>query len=287
MQLNQLDQTLLNLALTEDLGQPFYDATTDLLFADKTIPSQANIISKHPTEIVICGINVLQALFAKLPTPTKIETAHQDGDILPNGEILLTLHGDCRSLLMIERTALNFLRHLSAIATLTKVFVDKVNHTSLKILDTRKTTPGMRHLEKYAVACGGGVNHRMGLYDAIMIKDTHIDLLGGIKKVMEKLLAKKTAIKLPVIIEIRDYQELEQVLAQGQGIVDKVLLDNMNMLELSKCVQACAGIFETEASGNINLNNIAEIAKTGVAYASIGMLTHSAGQVDLSMQAPR
>jgi nicotinate-nucleotide pyrophosphorylase (carboxylating) len=157
-----------------------------------------------------------------------------------------------------------------------------VKDTSLKILDTRKTTPGLRYLEKYAVACGGGMNHRRGLYDVIMIKDNHIDLLGGIANTIAAL---KNTAQLPVILEIRTREELIVALEKGRGKITRVLLDNMSVSQLTACVALNAGVFETEASGGIGLENIIAIAKTGVDYASVGALTHSAGSVDLSMQA--
>ena len=174
-------------------------------------------------------------------------------------------------------------RYLSAISTLTNQFVQKIKHTHTKILDTRKTTPGLRHFEKYAVYCGGGVNHRMGLYDAYMIKDTHIDLIGGIKNALEKIPARNKN-PLPVIVETRRIEELKEVIQFGKEKATRVLLDNMDNQTLKECVSMCKNIFETETSGNINLNTIKSIAETGVDYASVGMLTYAADQVDLSMQ---
>ena len=180
---------------------------------------------------------------------------------------------------MLERTLLNFLRHLSAIATLTRQFVDKVSHTHLKLLDTRKTTPGFRHLEKYAVHCGGGINHRMGLYDAILIKDTHIDFLGGLENALQKIPNKYP---LPVIVEIRNQQEFDIAIQYPQKIT-RLLFDNMRPEQLTQYVKNTPKMLETESSGNITLNNIADVAQTGVDYASVGCITYAAGQVDLSM----
>jgi nicotinate-nucleotide pyrophosphorylase (carboxylating) len=290
-QLNQIDQKLLDLALQEDLCQDIYppsstlnpqsftDITTDTLFP-KNINRSVKITSKDKKPIVVCGLPVIDALLAKFNSKFAILTNFKDGDVLQPGETLLTINCDANTLLKTERTLLNFLRHLCAIATLTKKFVSLIKDTNTKILDTRKTSPGMRHLEKYAVHCGGGVNHRFGLYDAFMLKDTHIDLLGGMKNAIAKLPDKN---KLPVIVEIRNLAELEVVLQFGKNKIDRVLLDNMSTELLKVCVQKCQGIFQTEASGNITLATIEEIAKTGVDFASVGQLTYAAGQVDLSM----
>jgi len=282
MNFNTLDQTLLTLALNEDLGIPWHDATTELLFPHQHDISHAKIVSKHPETIVICGIDWTRTLFTKLSPNCQIHSDFQDGQLLSPGDTLLNIQGDANTLLKGERTALNFLRHLCAVATLTAKYVKCVAHTKLKILDTRKTTPGFRHLEKYAVHCGGGVNHRMGLYDAIMIKDTHIDLLGGIEKALERL-PELTTDSLPVIVEIRSIKELDIALSYGAKKINRVLLDNMTPALLKQCVEACHGIFETEASGNLRLNTILKVAETGVNYASIGELTYNAGHVDLSM----
>jgi nicotinate-nucleotide pyrophosphorylase (carboxylating) len=286
-QLNSLDQDLLRLALTEDLGHPWCDATTQLLFADCTsqlAPLQkAEIISKHKTPIVVCGIPIICSLLTQLDPKATIQIFCQDGEVLMPGAVLVEMHANPQALLMAERTLLNFLRHLCAVATLTTQFVEKVQQTRLKILDTRKTTPGFRHLEKYAVHCGGGVNHRMGLYDALMVKDTHVDLLGGMEQAIHKL-PLLTAHDKDVIVEVRNFEELEIVLVKGREKVTRVLLDNMNIDLLNNCVRACKSIFPTEVSGNINLTTIEAIAKSGADFASVGMLTHSAGNVDLSMR---
>lgn len=280
---NSVDSQIFQIALDEDLGQPWLDATTDLLFAEQRGEGKAIIISKQTSPITICGLAFLPNLLAKMTAHFRIETVYEDGDLLQFGEVLATLHAEAKVLLKIERVLLNFMRHCSAIATLTHHYVSKVKHTRMKILDTRKTTPGLRHLEKYAVFCGGGVNHRMGLYDAIMIKDTHVDLLGGMKATLAKLPTSDQQ-PLPVIVEVRSLQELEVVLMHGNNKVQRVLLDNMNCQQMQQAVTVCEDVFETEASGNIRLNTIAEIAETGVNFASIGELTYNAGQVDLSMR---
>lgn len=280
--LNAFEDIVLNLALMEDLGFPWRDVTTNLLFANGKRNYQATIISKHPTPIVICGIYLMRQLFAKLSDQCEIKTEYEDGDYLEPGKTLLTITATPQILLKGERVALNFLRHLCAVATLTAEYVKRVKKTKLKILDTRKTTPGLRHLEKYAVYCGGGANHRMGLYDAIMIKDTHVDILGGMEQAIDAL-PTITTHGLPVIVEVRSPQELAIVLKKSSGKVSRVLLDNMSLEVLHECVRMCDGQIETEASGGVCLKTILEIAKTGVDYASVGELTYNAGHVDLSM----
>lgn len=334
--LNHADHEIIALALQEDLGSSLQDVTTDRLFTGADKIFSARIISKHPTPLVLCGLPVVHAILARLTSvPLKkfahssnafqITTAYHDGQIIAPGQTLLTLHSTAKTLLSAERTILNFLQRLCAIATLTAQYTAAVKDTALKILDTRKTTPGLRHLEKYAVYCGGGVNHRLGLYDAIMIKDTHIDLLGGMQAALNKL-ATQTATTtsfattaattatvstsavttaaattttstasltaavtlstatLPVIVEVRSLAELAIVLEHSENKITRILLDNMAPDLLSECVALCRGRLPTEASGNLSLENIKMIAATGVDFASIGKLTHSAGSVDLSMQ---
>jgi nicotinate-nucleotide pyrophosphorylase (carboxylating) len=283
-QLNPVDEQLLDLALTEDLGLPYHDITTTYLFPEKnTRIATAKIISKHPVPIVVCGLPMVLAVLNRLSTECHVCNKINDGEILHSGETLAVIEGPENILMMAERIMLNFLQRLSAIATYTAQFVAQTFGTPLKILDTRKTTPAFRHLEKYAVLCGGGVNHRFGLYDALMIKDTHIDLLGGVQHALNKL-PNDILTRYPVIIEVRTLQELEVVLHMGREKISRVLLDNMPCALIKQCVALAAGVIATEASGNIGLDNIRAVAETGVPFASVGKLTHSAGSVDLSMK---
>jgi nicotinate-nucleotide pyrophosphorylase (carboxylating) len=291
--MNSIDLQLIKLALEEDLGTPYCDATTELLFPESKV-SVAHIVSKHPTEIIFCGGALVEAIFEEFQKQSvvpanagmtieapKITNHYKDGDLIPPGATILTLSAPANHLVMLERTILNFLRHLSGIATLTAEFMQKIKHTNCKLLDTRKTTPGWRHLEKYAVLCGGGLNHRQGLYDAIMIKDTHVDLLGGMKQTLENLPTEK---KLPVIVEVRDIKELETTLL-FKNKIDRILLDNIRGDLLKECIAIChSENVLTEASGNLTLDNILEVAESGVDFASVGALTHSAQQIDLSMK---
>lgn len=280
---SELDNQLIKLAFQEDLGLPFHDITTNILFENNGTTSLAMIISKHIEPVVICGLPIMEQLLRLFNTPMELNSKYADGDILYPGEALVTIEGSANTLLMAERTILNFLQRLCAVATLTKKFTDKIKHTSTKVLDTRKTLPGFRHLDKYAVRCGGGVNHRMGLYDAIMIKDTHIDSLGGISKALA-MLPDNILDSYSVIIEVRDQNELSFVLNHGLHKATRVLLDNMTVDQLSECVAHCKDKIPTEASGNVDLEHIVEIAEIGVDFVSIGKLTHSAGNVNFSMK---
>jgi nicotinate-nucleotide pyrophosphorylase (carboxylating) len=285
MKLNSIDKKLMNLALEEDLGKPYFDATIHSIMMNESFTPRKGkfvIVSKASEPIIMCGISLVTIMLKKFTHDFELTSNFQDGEPVPPNTVLLTIETDCMIMLMLERTMLNFLRHLCAIATLTKKFVTTVQHTKLKILDTRKTTPGMRHLEKYAVVCGGGINHRMGLYDAVMMKDNHIDILGGMEHALE-CLPKNIKKSYPVIVEVRNLEELKIVIRVGRDKVTRVLLDNMTPDLLRQCVTLCQGVFETEASGGIDLTNVAAMAATGVDYVSIGALTHSAGQVDLSM----
>ena len=283
-QLHQLDRQLIDIAFAEDLGLPYKDVTTSTLFSERDgYHGLASIISKNPQPIIICGLPLIQHLLQKLSGHCELQSEYQDGDTVLPGSTLLTVTGPLPVLLSAERIVLNFLQHLSAIATLTNRFVNEVKQTKVKILDTRKTLPGFRHLGKYAVHCGGGVNHRMGLYDAVMIKDTHIDSLGGMRNALARL-PKNMSQTLPVIVEVRSKNELEIVLETGQHKISRVLLDNMSTQLIRECVLMCETLLPTEVSGNINLDNVLAVAETGVDFISVGKLTHSAGNVDLSMK---
>ncbi len=278
-----IEYQMIKAALIEDFGPSYCDITSDLLLSDYNEKLRTKIIVKHPEPIRLCGLPVVQAILNHLSRESEMHSAYQDGQQLQTNDILCTLQGPAKILLMAERVVLNYLQHLCAIATLTEKFVSAVAHTPVKILDTRKTTPGLRYIEKYAVRCGGGVNHRMGLYDAIMIKDTHIDALGGVKNALVRL-PEDILKKFMVIVEVRSEDECTSALAYGKNKITRILLDNMTSPVLRACVKLCSGKVSTEASGNISLANVREIADTGVDFISIGKLTHSAGSVDLSMR---
>ncbi len=278
----QIDDTLIELALAEDMGAPYFDAASALVFSDSKTSGATQLISKHAGPIIIAGLPLVPRIFAKFSQAITVEMYRQDGDTIMPGDVVMRMSGDTQTLMMAERVILNFLQRLSAIATKTASLVELIKHTPAHILDTRKTTPGWRHLEKYAVQCGGGMNHRMGLYDAMMLKDTHIDLLGGMTATLSYLPENND---LPVIVEVRNEEELRIILEQATAKVTRVLLDNMSLASLKACVDKCRGCMPTEASGGITADTIVAIAETGVDYISVGCITHSAGSVDLSIKA--
>ena len=263
-------------ALAEDLGRAG-DIT-----ATATIPedTSARAIVVARAAGVIAGLPLVAATFAKLAPEIEIAADLRDGARVAPKTELMTVRGPARAMLSAERTALNFLGHLSGIATATHEFVRRVAETRARICCTRKTTPGLRGLEKYAVRCGGGFNHRFGLDDAILIKDNHIAVAGGIRAVLER--AKAAAGHLVKIeIEVDTLEQLREVLEVG--LADAVLLDNMDAPTMRKAVEMVGGRFALEASGGITLDTIAEIAKTGVDYISSGWITHSAPQLDVAL----
>ncbi len=267
-------QDLLKEALKEDLG--WGDVTTQTLFPE-FLPAKGTIFPRE--EIVLAGTLIARELFTLLDPGIQITIHRQDGNRVKKGEIFITLLGDGRTLLKGERVALNFLQRLSGIATLTAKFVKQVKGTKAKILDTRKTTPGLRLLERYAVFQGGGMNHRFHLGDAILIKDNHITLKGGLKKALRALKSGANPYS-PVEVEVKNKEEVKIAIEEGADII---LLDNMTPSKIKEAVSLIGNRALVEASGGVNLNNVKDIAEAGVDYISIGALTHSAPAVDLSM----
>lgn len=270
---------LVRAALAEDIGAG--DATTDAVIrADLA----ATAVISAQAFCVVAGLPLVVAVFAELDRSLEVHPLVADGDVLPPPSTAVRLRGNARSILTGERTALNFLQRLSGIATLTRQFVDAVAGTRATILDTRKTTPTLRQLEKYAVGVGGGQNHRMGLYDAVMIKDNHravLDRLGPQALGDAVAAARRATPRLPVIIEADSLAQVDGALAAG---ADHILLDNMSPDELREAVRVVAGRAKTEASGGVTLQNVRTIAETGVDYISVGALTHSARAVDFSLE---
>ena len=263
---------LVRSALAEDVGSG--DVTTMSLIAQDSFASGV-IVAKEP--LVVAGVDLAIASFRELEKSIDFSVEvldGQDGDFF---QPIIRIHGPARALLTAERTALNFIQRLSGIATLTAKFVQQVSGTNTKILDTRKTIPGWRVLEKYAVACGGGINHRFGLYDQVMIKDNHLVAVGGnIKKAVK--CARENYPKLKIEVEA---DTVEQAKTAAEAGADIILLDNMSCEELSQSIELISGRSKTEASGGITMDTVREIAETGVDYISIGALTHSAPAVDI------
>ena len=259
-------------ALTEDIGTG--DATTDAIVPpDATMRGQ--IIAKQ--DGVIAGLDVARAAYELLDSDVDFSAQLADGSRVTRGGLLALVSGRTSSLLTAERTALNFLGRMSGIATLTRQFVDAVSGTRAVILDTRKTAPGLRLVDKLAVKLGGGGNHRIGLYDMILIKDNHIDYAGGIEEAVRRARAYDSG--LPIEVEARSVADVNVALSLG---VERILLDNMSVEQMSEAVALTNGRAKLEASGNVTLETVRRIAETGVDFISVGALTHSAKVFDVS-----
>lgn len=269
---------LIKRALAEDLGAG--DITTDAIFP-RPFERKAAIVARQ--EGVIAGARIAARVFSTLDPALEIEIEIQDGSDCALRETVLSLHGDGRSILKGERTALNFLGWLSGIATLTGRFVRLVRGTGAKILDTRKTHPGMRLLEKYAVKAGGGENHRIGLYDRYLIKDNHLLGAGSIGDAVDRCYQHRAKNPLRPVIEV-EVEDLEGLAAAIDHKADVILLDNMSTDLMRKAVEVCAGRARLEASGGITEESVRRVAECGVDYISIGALTHSAPSLDFSME---
>lgn len=268
---------LIKMALKEDIGTG--DITTDNLIPSKNI-SAANILLKE--EGIISGLKIFKAVFDSIDKKTKIKFFVKDGDKLKKGTVIGEIKGSTRTLLKGERTALNILQRMSGISTVTNSFAKKLNNANIKILDTRKTTPNFRLFEKLAVKIGGGTNHRIGLYDMMLIKDNHIEANGGIENTLERLAVIKKNFK--VEIEVKDLFELMIVCTLGKGIVDIIMLDNFSIENVKQAVKIVDGNFKIEISGGINMDTISNYTRIkGIDFISIGALTHSAKALDISL----
>ncbi len=271
-------ETLIDLALEEDLGP--HDLTTNALIPE-TDYGIAKVMAKE--DFLLAGIKVFCQVFSRLDSRTKTTQFFLEGDIIKSGEIIAEVDGPLRALLSGERTALNFLQRLSGIATFCRMIVKKIENYPVKILDTRKTTPGWRQLEKEAVRIGGGSNHRFGLFDGILIKDNHIQAVGSITQAI--ILARSYApLTLKIEVEVNNLEQVEEALAAKADII---MLDNMPIEEMELAVKKINGRALVEASGGITLNNVEAVAKTGVNFISLGSLTSNVRAVDISMELER
>jgi nicotinate-nucleotide pyrophosphorylase (carboxylating) len=270
---------LIDLALAEDVGPG--DWTTEWT-VDPGALGSAEIVAKEP--LVVAGTQAAVLVFQRVDPRLQVTLEATDGDKLPAGSQLLRVQGPLRGILTGERVALNFLGRLSGVATLTRDYVDAVKGTGARILDTRKTTPGWRVLEKEAVRAGGGENHRMGLHDMVLVKDNHLVAAGGVKAAVARVRNENGA-GLLLEVEVSDLRELEDVLTLG---VDRVLLDNMDLETMKEAVKRVHGLGRSrpivEASGNMRLDSVRAVAETGVDLISVGALTHSAAGADLSLR---
>lgn len=262
---------LIKAALAEDIGTD--DATSRLTVPEDRI-ARARLVTR--TSGILAGIDVCRQVFLFLDRSVRFVPKLKDGARFRKGQVLAAVQGRARSLLTAERTALNFIQRLSGIATATRRFVDAVCGTRTIILDTRKTTPGWRTLEKYAVRCGGGTNHRAGLYDMILIKDNHIAAAGSITAALERCRSSR----LPIEVETQTLADVKEALTAG---AKRILLDNMTVAEMKKAVALARGKAKLEASGGVILKNVRRVAHTGVDYISIGAITHSAPAADIAL----
>jgi nicotinate-nucleotide pyrophosphorylase (carboxylating) len=262
---------LIRAALAEDIGP---GDVTSRLTVPVGQPARARLVAR--TGGILAGIDVCRQVFLTLDRSARFTPKLKDGDRFRNDQVLAEVVGQARSILAAERTAINFIQRMSGIASATRRLVDAVRGTKVVILDTRKTLPGWRAMEKYAVRCGGGTNHRAGLYDMILIKDNHIAAAGSITTAIERCRSSR----LPMEVETRALADVEEAIAAG---AKRILLDNMTVAQMKKAVALARGRTKLEASGGINLKNVRRVARTGVDYISVGAITHSAPAADIAL----
>ncbi len=277
MNIENLDE-LIKSALREDVGDG--DHSTLACIPPDAV-NAAKMVAK--ADGILCGAEVGERVFHLVDSTLKVNLTKHDGDTVAVGDIIMTVEGHSGSILTAERTALNFMQRLSGIATETHRMVRMLDGLHTRLLDTRKTTPNMRLLEKYAVACGGGTNHRIGLYDMVMLKDNHIDFAGGIEAAIDRTrqYLKDKGKNLRIEIEVRDLDELQRVLDHGG--VDRIMLDNFDVPTLAEAVRRIDRRYETEASGGITDQTLRPYAETGVDFISVGALTHHIKSLDISL----
>lgn len=270
----------IELSLSEDIGDGDHSS---LACISKNETNKAKLVAKE--EGIICGIDIAREVYALVDKSIKFTAMMKDGDRIKKGDIIFRVEGSAIGILTSERTALNYMQRLSGIATSTNEYVELIKGTGTKLLDTRKTTPSMRLFEKYAVKVGGGYNHRIGLYDMIMLKDNHIDFAGGVENAITKTkeYLKSLGKELKIEVEVRSMEELERVLKIGG--INRIMLDNFTPELLQKAIERIGGKYETESSGGINKETILSFAKTGVDFISVGALTHQIKSLDLSLVA--
>ena len=277
---DELNEKLIDLAFAEDIGDG--DHTT-LCCIPPTAMGKSKLLIKE--EGILAGIETAKTIFHRFDSEMQVEVFIEDGAKVKPGDVAMIVTGKVHSLLQTERLMLNVMQRMSGIATMTRRYVDRLEGTKTHILDTRKTTPGMRMLEKEAVKIGGGVNHRIGLFDMILLKDNHVDFAGGIEAALEschKYLEEKKK-NLKIEIEVRSFSELAQVMAHGG--VDRIMLDNFSTEDTRRAVEIIGGKYETESSGGITYETIRSYAECGVDFISIGALTHSVKGLDMSFKA--
>lgn len=280
LSVDELEDRLIDLSFAEDIGDG--DHTT-LCCIPEDAMGQSHLLIKE--DGILAGVEVAKKVFARFDSDMQVEVLMGDGSKVKKGDIAMIVRGRIRSLLQTERLMLNIMQRMSGIATMTNRYVERLKGTHTHVLDTRKTTPGMRMLEKQAVKIGGGVNHRIGLFDMILLKDNHVDFSGGIANAINRChtYLKEKNLNLKIEIEVRSFDEIRQVMEVGG--VDRIMLDNFSVENTRKAVEMIAGKYETESSGGITLDTIRDYAECGVDYVSVGALTHSVMGLDMSFKA--
>ena len=277
---DELEDKLIELAFAEDIGDG--DHTT-LCCIPEDAMGKSHLLIKE--DGILAGVEMAKKVFAKFDPTMQVEVLINDGAHVKVGDIAMVVTGKVRSLLQTERLMLNIMQRMSGIATMTNKYVELLKGTKTRVLDTRKTTPGLRMLEKQAVKIGGGTNHRIGLFDMILLKDNHIDFAGGIANAIDRChnYLKEKNLDLKIEIEVRNFEELQQVLDKGG--VNRIMLDNFSVADTKKAVDIIAGRYETESSGGITFDTIRAYAEQGVDFISVGALTHSVKGLDMSFKA--
>jgi nicotinate-nucleotide pyrophosphorylase (carboxylating) len=280
LSVDELEDRLIDLSFAEDIGDG--DHTT-LCCIPEDAMGKSHLLIKE--DGILAGVEVAKKVFARFDPDMQVEVLMGDGSRVKKGDIAMIVSGRIRSLLQTERLMLNIMQRMSGIATMTNRYVERLKGTHTRVLDTRKTTPGMRMLEKQAVKIGGGVNHRIGLFDMILLKDNHVDFSGGIANAINRCHAylKEKGLDLKIEIEVRSFDEIRQVMEVGG--VDRIMLDNFSVENTRKAVEMIGGKYETESSGGITFNTIRDYAECGVDFVSVGALTHSVKGLDMSFKA--
>ena len=280
LSVDELEDRLIDLSFAEDIGDG--DHTT-LCCIPEDAMGKSHLLIKE--DGILAGVEVAKKVFARFDPDMQVEVIMGDGSRVKKGDIAMIVSGRIRSLLQTERLMLNIMQRMSGIATMTNRYVERLKGTHTRVLDTRKTTPGMRMLEKQAVKIGGGVNHRIGLFDMILLKDNHVDFSGGIANAINRCHAylKEKGLDLKIEIEVRSFDEIRQVMEVGG--VDRIMLDNFSVENTRKAVEMIGGKYETESSGGITFDTIRAYAECGVDFVSVGALTHSVKGLDMSFKA--
>ena len=280
LSVNELEDRLIDLSFAEDIGDG--DHTTLCCIPD-TAMGKSHLLIKE--DGILAGVEVAKRVFARFDPTMQVEVLINDGAHVKKGDIAMVVTGKVRSLLQTERLMLNIMQRMSGIATMTAKYVERLKGTKTHVLDTRKTTPGLRMLEKQAVKIGGGMNHRIGLFDMILLKDNHVDFAGGIANAINRCheYLKEKGLDLKIEIEVRNFDELKQ--AMDCGGINRIMLDNFSVENTKKAVEMVAGKYETESSGGITFDTIRDYAECGVDFISVGALTHSVKGLDMSFKA--